>query len=614
MNSFDNLVKQGGGFLALSDGLVPEPTPTSPHIDPIPPSAQYPVDSSLMSSSPAAASSLVNAPMTDEVGIPIQELPPSPIPITPFVTKQDSSSLEQQIQKQQEVLEALLNQQKQLLEQKQKAKENTPDQIGPSTTATTTSDSISSASALAPSALTRGANVSEQHVAPHDGEHPIPSLQDQEQSSPAAPNTTTTTTSDSMSELNTGVTQRDGEHTPTLSEDRTPTLEEDLQHDYTLFNQEQSNTGSTTTNNECSTVTRASEAGSNNQRTVGENGNVALSGEDRSAIQGAIQGRERDIRRQELQRKIDRLHATANTESSQRKLDPPDNHPPSAPPIFYDLYQKKRDLAELSGRCIPPSDVCKVARNYCYAMFNCAQLKFDGGHNGRVRNYTCDYCKLRIRFTRKSSATDEGFVLETSMFPHLLLHRPGHTPHSQLCPSIESKTITDRAIILNHPFFFQCFQKYLPLNTIAAIHMKTGKIVSDIQTMFETGEGNQRNYTDLKRVSWHSIVDNMIDILYHKMAREYKMIPRQLIDLITINPKLSVNLNTDPQGRFLRCFVGFPIALHVGTLTLPILIADCFFIELLRLMGWFLISVPRLHTVIQSYYVLPFCRLKKPGI
>ena len=61
MNSFDNLVKQQGGFLALSDGLVSEPTPTSPHIDPIPPSAQYPVDSSLMSSSPAAASSLVNA-------------------------------------------------------------------------------------------------------------------------------------------------------------------------------------------------------------------------------------------------------------------------------------------------------------------------------------------------------------------------------------------------------------------------------------------------------------------------------------------------------------------------------------------------------------------------
>ena len=110
-----------------------------------------------------------------------------------------------------------------------------------------------------------------------------------------------------------------------------------------MFNQEQSSTGRTTTNNEGSAVTRASEAGSNNQRSVSENGNVALSGKDRSAIQGAIQGHKQDIRRQEYQQKIDRLHAAANTESSQRKLDPPNNHPPPAPPIFYNLYQKKKE-------------------------------------------------------------------------------------------------------------------------------------------------------------------------------------------------------------------------------------------------------------------------------
>ena len=235
MNSFDNLVKQGGVFLALSDGLVPEPTPTSPHIDPIPPSAQYPVASSLMLSSLAAASSLVNALMTDEVGVSHNDSLPSAIPITPSLTKhQDSSSLEQLIQKQREGLEAqrqgleaLLNQQKQLQEQKQKAIQNTPDKIGPAATTTTTSDSISPASALASSDFTRGANATEQHVAPHDGEHPIPLGEDQEQLSPATTNTTTTTTSDSMSEPNTGanataqhVTQRDGEHTPTLEEDR----------------------------------------------------------------------------------------------------------------------------------------------------------------------------------------------------------------------------------------------------------------------------------------------------------------------------------------------------------------------------------------------------------
>ena len=120
MDCFDNFVKEGGGFLALSDDRVSEPTPTSPHIDPIPPSAQYPVALSLMSSSPAAASSLVNAQIIDEVGVSLQDSPPSPIPITPSLTKQDSSSLEQLIQKQQEGLVALLNQQKQLQEQNKK--------------------------------------------------------------------------------------------------------------------------------------------------------------------------------------------------------------------------------------------------------------------------------------------------------------------------------------------------------------------------------------------------------------------------------------------------------------------------------------------------------------
>ena len=62
--------------------------------------------------------------------------------------------------------------------------------------------------------------------------------------------------------------------------------------------------------------------------------------------------------------------------------------------------------------------------------------------------------------------------------------------------------------------------------------MKTYKIVLAIKAMFEQGDQqddqrNQRNFTKLSKVSWNSIVDNMIDILYHKMAREYKMIPQQ---------------------------------------------------------------------------------------
>ena len=109
MDCFDNFVKKGGGFAALSDGRVPEPTPTPPHIDPIPPSAQNPVALSSSSSSAAAASSLVNARMTNECASSEYPLQP-PIPLTPSVPKQALSVLQGKIQKSQEQLQALLNQ------------------------------------------------------------------------------------------------------------------------------------------------------------------------------------------------------------------------------------------------------------------------------------------------------------------------------------------------------------------------------------------------------------------------------------------------------------------------------------------------------------------------
>lgn len=77
--------------------------------------------------------------------------------------------------------------------------------------------------------------------------------------------------------------------------------------------------------------------------------------------------------------------------------------------------------------------------------------------------------------------------------------------------------------------------------------------------------------------SWRNIVDQFTDILHFKIVEDYKMLPQYLGDLISANPDISINLNTDVHDRFLRCCVIFPIARHVCTLTLPILIADCFF-------------------------------------
>ena len=114
---------------------------------------------------------------------------------------------------------------------------------------------------------------------------------------------------------------------------------------------------------------------------------------------------------------------------------------------------------------------------------------------------------------------------------------------------------------------------------------------------------NLLNDIELSDTAWNTIVDNMIDILYHNTAREYKTLPQQLVDLITANPDLSVNLNIDQKCRLLRCFVGFPIARHVGILTLPLYIADFFFYKTPSFNVVVLISIPRLLTVIPSFYV-----------
>ena len=95
----------------------------------------------------------------------------------------------------------------------------------------------------------------------------------------------------------------------------------------------------------------------------------------------------------------------------------------------------------------------------------------------KVYDYKYKHCDLRIWFKRDSStSTNECFVLHEVSFPHHLLYDP--SSHARTCNGVESKTIRDHFLILNHPYFFECFELYLSLNTIAAIHMKPGKLLT----------------------------------------------------------------------------------------------------------------------------------------
>ena len=178
--------------------------------------------------------------------------------------------------------------------------------------------------------------------------------------------------------------------------------------------------------------------------------------------------------------------------------------------------------------------------------------------------------------------------------------------------NLNQKRLQTEWLFWTTPFFFDCFQEHLPLNSILAVHLKTGDIVKAIIHSFTNGDANNSsNVTHLKTTAWNSIIDNMIDILYQNVAREYKTLPRKLVDLLTTNDGISVNLNTDRLGRLLRCFCWYVNSSTRRDIDTAHLHRGLFLIGLRRSMALFLISVPRLLTVIPSFYVSLFYQSKK---
>lgn len=97
--------------------------------------------------------------------------------------------------------------------------------------------------------------------------------------------------------------------------------------------------------------------------------------------------------------------------------------------------------------------------------------------------------------------------------------------------------------------------------------MKNNTKVKYIWDMF-VGDNlpHQANQYNIPIITWRKLMDQMIDVFHIKLVNEYKLLQKYLMDLISVNHTISVNLNTDVENRFLCLFIGFPIALHAGIL------------------------------------------------
>ena len=144
------------------------------------------------------------------------------------------------------------------------------------------------------------------------------------------------------------------------------------------------------------------------------------------------------------------------------------------------------------------------------------------------------------------------------MFPRHLLTSPDS--HADLCLAPKSKTISEQTIVLNHPFFIICFKQYLPVNQIEAVHTKNNATVRSIQKMFIVGNLQYpSNLCKLSIKSWRIVADQFIDILHYNILQDYKLVQQYLVDLISVNPEIPINLNIDVENRFYVCLWDFQL-------------------------------------------------------
>ena len=94
-------------------------------------------------------------------------------------------------------------------------------------------------------------------------------------------------------------------------------------------------------------------------------------------------------------------------------------------------------------------------------LFGIGKLNSGGSiYGGRVRDYLCGCCDLKIRFDPQtndvSDVSEEDFyVLNNKSFPHDFLDRThgGTSPHPELCNSTKINTDKTSICCFESPFF-----------------------------------------------------------------------------------------------------------------------------------------------------------------
>ena len=272
---------------------------------------------------------------------------------------------------------------------------------------------------------------------------------------------------------------------------------------------------------------------------------------------------------------------------------------------YVDECLKEGTINELESRCIHQDYLKPAIDYYAFNEYGITSLVSAGGGNKNERRYKCLYCNSCFFKFKRVGETD-FFQLKTSV-DDILTSRDKQTigysykkfkPKS--CNSLvttnyihinecqktknEEGSIHHPHIVLNHPTFQRLYKEKFGENPIHTIHNMTADSTDALFTHFQDvtkcrlSKKTDEGYKSFSKAALTNVVNAYTDHLHRNMIWNYLNLPGELQQLIDMNKSkgLSIVLQNDTKGRFLRPFIGLPIAAHVGDLTLPILSADGF--------------------------------------
>jgi len=234
--------------------------------------------------------------------------------------------------------------------------------------------------------------------------------------------------------------------------------------------------------------------------------------------------------------------------------------------LYYDDHPGSKEWEELKTRHIPSKDLLQLVKIYAYIEYGITDIKFhqtNGSGNSTRRIYTSrkhppSYWFVGFKLINKEYyVLDEHVHFESNKQMRLVKH-----------------TITDSCIVANHPEFYEDCVNVLRHLSIEALTNVTGENIQIIKKSFTAGD---KHKVQQEAKTWSRCVHVVARHLATKKTKElYAELPAKLTNLIDNNPKLTVALQADSEGRFHRLFLGYPVAQHFGDITVPIYIADAF--------------------------------------